>query len=570
MNLDVLNEQICDLLKGYGYEGGNYNPTTSGVAEILETWMENKSELITMFEKHPNYNGNGQIVLTDTFARDVDRPALQHTISQLYLEAKRLVDETEDVPSDALKAVKNFLYVLHVEEAHTKMQTVVDEFLVKEHKIFLEEYGKFPIHEGAKTSRTMRKWFVEAGLDKAAEFERIYAEFSDAINPLEVKRYTILSVNPIDYYTMSFGNSWASCHTIDKTNERHSSNNYEGCYSSGTESYMLDSTSIVMYTIDKDSDIEHPEMHDKITRQMLHVGEDKIIQARLYPQSNDDGDGTEYKKMREIAQRVISQCMDVPNLWSNVKGTDECTSMISSFGTHYRDYAHFSACNVSYLNVGQRNYKNIFVGHKPICPCCGSGHDREDNIECTDCAPNGRVCSYCDDIVNDWDAIEIGDSIYCCAECAEDSGAVLTADDGWHWEADCSYDEWDERYYYYDNGGIDTADGKWFRNEENADEAGYVFCIDDDEWRHIDHCYQDNYTNEFFYDSSDMVITEDGTFYYNAENAEADGYVYVASRDQWFRAHDVEWCDICETYVLREDFDDEKNMCMNCAEEEAE
>ena len=42
------------------------------------------------------------------------------------------------------------------------------------------------------------------------------AKVGDAISPNKITRHTIISCNLVDYLTMSFGNSWASCHTIDK------------------------------------------------------------------------------------------------------------------------------------------------------------------------------------------------------------------------------------------------------------------------------------------------------------------------------------------------------------------
>ena len=75
---------------------------------------------------------------------------------------------------------------------------------------------------------------------------------------------------------------------------------------------------------------------------------------------------------------------DGVNAWLNVKGAGECESVIKSHGTHYRDYEHFSVCNVSYYNK-EKNMTKIDVGHMPICPGCGKRHRSEKWITCTNC-----------------------------------------------------------------------------------------------------------------------------------------------------------------------------------------
>lgn len=241
--------------------------------------------------------------------------------------------------------------------------------------------------KGQKVSRIVNKVCCLLGIDKYEDYNKEFAKFSDAVNPLSIKRHTVLSCHPIDYLTMSFGNSWASCHTIDKHNKRDMPDAYSGGYSGGTMSYMLDETSVVFYTVDAKYTGNQLELEPKINRNMFHIGEYKIIQARVYPQSNDDTDGI-YTKIRNIVQKVIADCMDKPNLWKLRKGTDECKEVTNTIGVHYRDYLSFDSCNVSYLKLddsGSVNTTKIKIGHNPICPCCGKTHDSEENIECYDC-----------------------------------------------------------------------------------------------------------------------------------------------------------------------------------------
>ena len=247
---------------------------------------------------------------------------------------------------------------------------------------------RFPIKAvaGQKLSRVINKLCHYLEIDKDKDYNKEFAKFSDAVNPLTIKRHTVISVHPVDYLTMSFGNSWSSCHTIDKENIRSMDNNYHGAYSGGTMSYMLDETSVVFYTVDGKYDGNELELEPKINRNMFHIGEDKLIQGRVYPQTNDDKNSI-YEQFRNIMQKVIADCMGKPNIWKLKRGTCACAEVIESKGVHYRDYENFSDCNVSYLKLDDDTYNEneITVGHEQICPCCGKVHTREDCIECDDC-----------------------------------------------------------------------------------------------------------------------------------------------------------------------------------------
>ena len=263
-----------------------------------------------------------------------------------------------------------------------------DQFVNETIRDYLNRY--FPnakLRKGQKTSRAINKILCEIGIDKLSNYNKKYAKFSDAINPLKIKRHTVISIHPIDYLTMSFGNSWSSCHTIDKKNDRGIDNgsSYRGCNSSGTMSYMLDETSCVFYTVDSEYDGGTLELENKINRCMFHYYDNRLVQGRVYPQSNDNGLSNIYKDIREIVQKVFSDMLEVPNYWSNVKGTDACDNCTSSTGTHYKDYINYDNCNVSTLKDDREKHDIIYIGHYPICPRCGKLHDRTRNIECYDC-----------------------------------------------------------------------------------------------------------------------------------------------------------------------------------------
>lgn len=594
---DALRNEIITLLIEY-----NYNPTDAGVNAILDEWISNKGWMINLFKQHPNYNGKYQVAFDADYQRKCDVSVLSDFGFWIENKTIKLLKETvlgkfsfgevNNIYSK-LNSVLYYIGIIHGEgyekitvDGRTREELIkemdrwskkyreyidssdiyIDEniaYTMESHNNatnlrrvsrmvrnyiepianddFAEKINKyFPTVKavtGQKVSRIINKICKLTGLDKEPDFNREFAKYSDAINPLAIKRHTVLSCHPVDYLTMSFGNSWASCHTIDKQNRRNMPNDYSGCYSSGTLSYMLDESSFVFYTVDKSYAGNELELQDKINRNMFHMGEDKLIQARVYPQTTDGESGI-YKQIREIAQKVISDCLNVPNMWTNVKGTSECSNMTYSEGTHYRDYESFSDCNVSYLKNGEDIHKNtnyINVGHDPICPCCGEVHDYKEAIECQNCYTDKYTCENCETSHNREDMHEI-DGYWYCNSC-------------------CFYCEYHEEWELY------PGDSTYVRN--------YGRVCDNALSREDDFYYCEG-CNEYFYDGNgDAIHTEDGTWFCDEDCAENAGYRYVKSYG-WYKSDELYYCEECDEWVHTNDWDSEHECCVNCVPEKDE
>lgn len=376
---------------------------------------------------------------------------------------------------------------------------------------------------------------VHEGVKRDYGWNREYALYCDAINVLDFKRWTIISVNPLDYLTMSFGHKWQSCHTIDKRNIRgmDGSHVYHGMYCSGTMSYMLDKASVIMYTIDEKYKGTEYWKQDKFNRCMFHIGEDKFVQGRLYPDGRDGGDNSLAAQFRNIFQKVVADCIGENNLWKLYKGTNKCSSVTSSYGTHYRDYLNYADCSVSYLkrDGAVLNNKVIKIGHSPICPNCGEEHDNEQSLTCGDCPNSSQTCHYCDDEIDPDDCIV-----------DEDTGNMY-----------CSYD--------------------------CANEDDVYYCNNVDEW-HSENVYWDNYCDEYFYATDEMVTVEgryDTLYYMDSDNAEADGWHYIESENDWLnedssrnpRSQEIEQCYECCEWFMRDEMRADINgdwHCEDCAD----
>ena len=529
MTRETMVKEVMELVERFEYQSGlNYAPTEFGINAMLDVWQENKGDIISAMEHDPHYNGRYQVVLNHNFAREIDRKEVESfvnwmlkkmalglngttveintdndpysftTLDMRKRNGEKVTLDISEITTDArsvwIRFDDSYYYAIDMlvlpegklpirTEQVSALRSAMNQYVTEDERARLNEAFPFlKLHAGAKTSRAIRRICKEYGIDKDPEFNGRYSRFADAINPLNVTRWTVLSVHPNDYFTMSFGNSWTSCHSIDKTNLLGIFNGqYHGCYSSGTLSYMLDKVSIVVYVVDASYKGDHFELEPKILRQMFHIDEEKIIQGRLYPQDNDSGAEETYKQLREIVQRVVSGWFGWDNLWVNKKGKKACCEVIRSVGDHYRDYECYDNCNVSYMK-GNENHTKITIGHISICPTCGNMFNDEEYIICPDCRENVRKCERCGEPVSedDYEAIWIGDYAYCCPDCAEADGYVYCSDGEWRsrYDSDVMFDDWTGEWEYdrcgYWEDAITTEDGSRFCCEENARLAGYA------------------------------------------------------------------------------------------------
>lgn len=500
----IIRKKMESLLDEY-----DYNYSIKYLDDIVEEWAKQKQELISILSTHPNYNPEEfAIVFSTDYERSIDPNASIFFSKWLIRASKEIFLPKEIVEARIDNEYLPWpMYNVILDLDQYAERTISEETAEK----FAEAFPTLHFHRGEKTSRAVNKICTYIGINQHPDYNREFAKYADSLSPMVIKRHTVISVNPLDYLTMSFGNSWASCHTIDKQNKRKMPSTYSGCYSSGTISYMLDSTSIVLYTTDAANEAKDFWKQPKITRQMFHFGEEKLIQGRLYPQDNDTGAEEIYTQYRNIMQQVIAECLSIPNLWTLQKGVDASSRYIISNGTNYPDYDHFSNCTLSRIK-GSENEENIVVGEQPICIECGCRHNVEDNINC--CHGKG-VCNHCGCIIEENDIIWIDDCEY-CSDCVERC-------------EEC--EEWEvlEDMTYIENYGYVCED---CRNEH------FDFCEECSNWYHMDNVgYVESVDRYVCYDCLDRYYTE---------------------------------CDECGEYFLNESIQriNNRNLCEDCYNKE--
>lgn len=407
----TLLSEMHNLLEKY-----DYKYTDRALNKIIDTWAFNKADMIAAFKKHPNYlEGKFMIAFDTNIDRSLDENRAKVFFDHYLIKVAKMYINI--IPEDLKKQREEDMCSILPDKLYKLLfGGRIDRYFYKNiSSEMAEEINKIApwahAHEGQKTTRIVNKICTYLGYNKHHEYNREFAKYADAMSPMQIKRHTVFSLNPLDYLTMSFGNSWASCHTIDKSNKRGMPNSYEGQYSSGTVSYMLDETSAIFYTIDPSYNGNEYYTQPKINRQMFHWSRPCLVQGRLYPQDND-GCSEEYRVYREIAQKIFSELYDFPNFWHNTKGTNAASRYICGEGTHYEDYTYYSNCNLSVIKGEEGNEKVFTVGHAPICIECGCEHSESECINCCN-NPISLQCNGCGCEISEDDAIYIDGEAYC-------------------------------------------------------------------------------------------------------------------------------------------------------------
>ena len=382
--------------------------TEHGVCAVLDTYFINKEPLIKLISGSKNYIGDMRIAVQKEFDRQLCNNEIYsfiNTFERTFPPRVLLKDKDKDgkalihyfhtgknsfvidsLPSEEdqsakLEKMRQFDYSRNVTSESLNSYCGYTEYLCKfrynERSVLCDDMhcGNGPeLKKGTKTSRAFNHVCVHYGIDKmfpedvttvrdgqettrtVYPYDKLFAQFADLVSDLKRKLYFVISLNPLDYFTMSVGVNWRSCHHIET-----------GSWKGGCMSYLLDSTSMITYVIAKLEGDIHEE--PKYYRQMYHYKNDLFIQNRLYPQGND-GATDLYEKFRGFVIEAFSPLIGVDNDWVALPGAN---GRVTSLGNHYRDYNNSMKCSTFFPKSRTDDAINqiITIGHKGICIKCG-------------------------------------------------------------------------------------------------------------------------------------------------------------------------------------------------------
>ena len=406
-NTDKLVDDAIELLIN-----NDHRCSEHGVCVLLDTYFTNKEPLIKLFMTSKHYIGDMRIAVAKEFDRDIDKEEIRRFFNNIYdkLHTDDMLEYTDkkgktmfdylltgkktfniaDLPNATAQKKK----LTEMQQFNLKSRTTADSYKKS------QEFGQYMIYfrntpcstipndyqvavkapilkAGTKTSRAFNKVCTYYGVDKlhpetvtveengttvektTYPYNKVFAEYADMVSTLKRKMQFIISLNPLDYLTMSDGVNWHSCHNI-----------YDGCYKAGTISYMLDTTSIVTFVAKEINDDIHKI--PKVYRQMYHYKDNLFIQSRLYPQGND-GATNLYDQFRGYVIKEFSSLIGANGEWTYECGTRACTTHINSRGKHYRDYNYNANVGIFYPTSKEFDIQSLVmtVGHESICVNCG-------------------------------------------------------------------------------------------------------------------------------------------------------------------------------------------------------
>lgn len=391
----------------------NHRYSEHGVCTILDEYFKRKESLIKMFITSNHYIGGMRIAIKKDFDRDLDRNAIwnfcYHFSESIGASKILLRYEDEDGKSitDYLKTGCKKKNLVEMEMPDTKevvkklkrfelysgaTQTSYD--LCQDFDYYMSFFRENPattiaidsnergveLKKGMKMSRAFNKVCTHYGIDKATGYNKLFAQYADLVTASTRSLYFVISLNPLDYLTMSNGNSWTSCHRIT------GSNGYGAMCASGCMSYLLDDVSIITYVVDN---ILEP-IHDigKIYRQMYYFENDLFIQSRLYPQGND-GATNLYDKFRGLMQEEFSELLSLESEeWTHQIGPSHVVDYSVDKGAHYPDARSNRQCGIFYPTEKKdkiRLMPKMTIGHKSLCCYCGRPHDNRNRLSHADC-----------------------------------------------------------------------------------------------------------------------------------------------------------------------------------------
>lgn len=389
--------------------------TDVGIEAWVNTFAENKADLLDLLAKMPGYNGNGQVIINHPMERENSAYEVRNFISLFpdNIGADKKIIKKKNKDGKTLKQIikeenegqLEFVDVRKISATKFRERKNTDEFTFDgEIKASVEDYNNFTrmidsmkycsgstinketadninsvvsdvrAQENMKTSRLFNKICSMYGIadQKAGStYTRLFTDYSNLVSGLKRQMVFIISCNMVDYLNMSNGNSWTSCHRLGN-----------GAYLGGCPSYMFDKTSLITYVVPKqlyEANKDHPEILLKTYRNMFHYDRGNLIQSRIYPQGND-GAKDLYKDFRLVMEKAISDGLSIEDKWT--KPERNCGDVTTN-GTHYPDYSYNS--NVYRVRLNGTDNVNIAIGHEGICPCCGNSFTRRFQLVCDRC-----------------------------------------------------------------------------------------------------------------------------------------------------------------------------------------
>ena len=487
MNRSEYEQVVAHVLSEFDVEHGD-----AGIERNMDFHLRNKGYMFDQFRKHPNWNEDAKAII---YTVKDSRNKSYAEIRGSYVNLLATYDGSDVCAHDWLTwMARSFC------EDGPFVSGDLAEYCN-------ERFEKIGAKEGQKKSRLINKIFKVSGCSiNSPEYQKAFTIFADNINPFTIEVPFLLSLHYGDFLTMSYGNSWSSCHIINP-NKSNGGSDYSGCHKLGTISYANDCCTAVAYLLPElPSDLRYCCLEPKLARQlfMIDFNVPAILQSRQYPETHNEERSTLF---RNVVQEVVSEILGTPNLWKLNKNTHApfCTH---EYSAHYPDYGYTSNYHINVSAKVQTEELDemlgLPIGAPAFCVVCGDDADDAGYMQCDDCSGKGYRCDECGDCFSEDDG-EFIDGAFVCHICLSE----------YYLRCECcgEYIHRDDIHTAYDSEGYEVAvcGNCLDRNYTRCDNCYEYFDSDDiDEYGLCEECHAERFAhcsccdNEF--DKDDLNV----------------------------------------------------------------
>lgn len=371
------NEKIINTAYVYLHDTlGIKKCTYSGVAANVNRWRTQKQPLINTLRKHPEWSEEELAIVTEI----EERQGLNRSYFDL---CRRLYDAAACLERDNKSPWWKYEIVIN----NCFCDKISDNNAENINSVFPE----LKIYPNTRSSRVLHRFFQYIGYDKCSEYEKLFAQISDCISVKTLFRKAVLSVSPLDYLTMSNGNSWSNCLTLAPATN-YDGFRYKGKHKAGTLSYMTDKVSCLFYTADKNCT---PPLWavPKITRQVIFYRSPLIVHGRIYPKcvGYSEEQTNPYMIYKNAVQKIFAECEGVDNEW----GYNDTRIKRGPNSFVYPDWEYYPTIRCVNLSLPKK-FDTISVGDRSYCIHCGKEKYKINDDSCAT-----LLCADCEDMNNE-------------------------------------------------------------------------------------------------------------------------------------------------------------------------
>ncbi len=462
MVTDILSENDLETFQSYAeWFGGRVNvDSTKPITEILSHWLDAKKNFLlplfgnqTILEK--------EVCFTEPEDDTMDR--VRDFLGNDYENFKVLEFLKTRIENEYGKAYISYASRIEsgISEAKAKMSSDIwGVFNSFRNSYSMYTYNEFPfsvpdavfndvkikIVRGTKPMKILHKICVAYGIeDKYYEDFRI--KISQILNVRKVTGTLCLSINPMDYATMSDNNcGWDSCMSWIN----------DGDYRAGTLGMLNSKVAVVGYLKSHtDGNYSGIKWNSKKWRELFYVDQNFMIGNKGYPYLHSELEEACLSWMKELAGKNLGlthygnmrKFASRPDDYEVVYLEDKDINITMESDIMYSDwFSHMSDPSSMFINENLPNGEEIdleFSGNAH-CLICGESYWDQGHLECCNCG-GGHICEHC------------GETIYADQDMCEFDGLYYHSDCYSELYTNC---DWcDEDYYYEDLKHIRSAEG---------------------------------------------------------------------------------------------------------------